>query len=289
MTGYGLAKFEIESKIIQVEIRSLNSKFLDLNFRTMTLTPIQDLWIRSECNHQIQRGKVSINLIIEESHSLSEKEPNCLDYKLLNSYLKSLSTLALEYQTTKESLFLACLNFPGIIKNTEEAPNEKIWSAIQPVFLACIQSFNEFRDREGKAIDLEMKMRLNLILALLNEIEVLAPARIDKVKTRLLAEFQEWGSNLSLDQNKFEQELIYYIDKIDISEEISRLKTHGKYFFESLIDPAFNGKKLGFILQEIGREINTIGSKANDALIQQKVVQMKDELEKMKEQVANIL
>lgn len=290
MTGYGAFKIERLGKIISVEIKSLNSKFLDLSFRTPSINPIQDLWIRSECNQNLVRGKVSISITIEESKSeSSQTKTNFIDLPLLNSYIEVLRPLAQKTGGSENNLLSDCLHLPGIIKNMEEAPNEEFWQLIQSAFIACTKNFNEFRLREGKVIEEEFTSRTALILENLVLVEEMGPKRMEIIKIRLENSLKDLKSGLDFDSNRFEQELIYYLDKMDFSEEISRLRTHCNYFLECLKSENPNGKKLGFVVQEMGREINTLGSKANDAAIQHKVVGMKEELEKMKEQIANIL
>jgi len=290
MTGYGLSRAEHKGKIIQAEIKSLNSKFLDLSIRSFPLSTPQDLWIRNECNQLIQRGKVLLTISQEEIESDSRKGKNAvLDMDLIQGYLDSLLPLAIMHGQNQENLLQACLGLPGVIKNSEEIPDEEIWSIIQKAISESLLEFNQFREREGKGIQMELEERVKLILSSLKIIEEAGPERIQIIRARLDTALQELKSTIEIDQNRFEQELIYYIDKIDFSEEVSRLNTHSRYFIDCLSEKESNGKKLGFIAQEMGREINTIGSKASDASIQQKVVQMKEELEKIKEQLANIL
>jgi len=290
MTGFGIAKVESQNKTVQIEIRSLNSKFLDLSLRSFPLSSLQELWIRNECNQKIQRGKVSFSL----SQEVKEGNPikgngSSIDTQLLNQYFQALLPLARELGQNTDRLLSDCLPLPGVFKNSDEVPEEETWLEIQKGIQEAIHHFNQFRDREGKTIELELEERVKNILEFLKIVEQSGPERIHQIKARLENTFSEVKSSLEFDPNRFEQELIYYIDKIDFSEEVSRLYSHSRYFMDCLQETESNGKKLGFIAQEMGREINTLGSKAADAFIQQRVVQMKEELEKIKEQLANIL
>jgi uncharacterized protein (TIGR00255 family) len=290
MTGFGLSKIDNPGKTIHIEIRSLNSKFLDLSIRSFPLSSLQELWVRNECTQRIQRGKVSVNISQEEKESENSKAKfSTLDLALLKHYMDTLRPLAEDLRQNTDRLLSDCLPLPGVVKNTELVPEEETWILIQKGILEAMANFNQFRDREGKTIEDELKVRVGIILQALKIVEESGPGRINIIKTRLENSLLEFKSSLEFDQNRFEQELIYYIDKIDFSEEISRLHSHSQFFLDCIQDPESNGKKLGFISQEMGREINTLGSKAADAFIQQKVVQMKDELEKIKEQLANIL
>lgn len=289
MTGYGFSKKENGGSFVQVEIKSLNSKFLDLSLKTIPLNPVQDLWIRSECNLGIVKGKVSVSILLEDRENKPSKAKTQLDLELLNQLIENLSPLLGPDPKTRESLILTCLSLPGILKNSEESLDETTWSEIQEVFKKAMEEFNNFRDREGKVIGEDLKFRVEQILVQLERIKEMAPQRIILIRERLEESLNELKSKMEIDQNRLEQELIYFIDKLDFTEEITRLETHAQYFISCMNEKEFNGKKLGFICQEMGREINTLGSKANDASIQQRVVSMKEELEKMKEQMANII
>lgn len=289
MTGFGTAKVKLNHSTIHVEIRSLNSKFLDISLKSFPLTNLQELWIRNEFNMRIQRGKVSLNLSLEQKEGEKRGTTVSLDLEVLQFYIQSLLPLAQNLNQDLNRLLSDCLNLPGVVKNSEEVQEEESWIEIQKALLVAIEGLNQFRKREGKIIQLELEERVGIILKFLKKVENSGPDRIQLIKTRLENTLLDLKSGLEFDPNRFEQELIYYIDKIDFSEEISRLNSHSQYFINCLQEEKSNGKKLGFIVQEMGREINTLGAKAGDAQIQQYVVQMKEELEKIKEQIANIL
>ncbi len=290
MTGYGNANTDTENKRVHVEIKSLNSKFLDLSLRSIPMSTSQDLWIRSECNQWIQRGKASITIQVEElSGNPTKNKVAFIDLPLLKSYMDTLIPFAKEIGSNPDSILNACLGFPGIVKNNEEIPDESLWKEIEKTFRKAMENFIVFREREGKITEDEIRTRVKGIMASLKPIKDLGAQRITLVRSKLETSLKELKLSVEIDQNRFEQELIYYIDKLDFSEEIIRLHTHCEYFMECIHSIDSQGKKLGFMAQEMGREINTIGSKAGDALIQQKVVNMKEDLEKIKEQLANIL
>ena len=287
MTGYGLASTDHENVKFSVEIKSLNSKFLELNLKLPRAYTEKELFLRNLCSKDIERGKVTVSINVERTDE--QLKGAQINAELLKKYYKQLSSINEELGADSSNLLQAALNFPDVISYTEEEGNENDWVVLHQTFLKALQNFNEFRITEGKVLNEDLELRIKNILELFAKVEDLAPLRVPQVKARLTQFLEENLVKINIDQNRLEQELIYYIDKLDITEERIRLKSHCDYFIETLKGNDANGKKLGFISQEIGREINTMGAKANDAQIQQLVVGMKEELEKIKEQLLNVL
>lgn len=287
MTGFGKAVNEIPGKKITVEIRSLNSKQLDLNLRIPYLYKEKELELRTELSKQLERGKVDVSVYTE---STQETVPTTLNKNLAKAYYNELRSLSQELNEKEENLLSLVVKMPDVLKAEKETVelDEAEWNQVKEAVNKAIDAFQKFRDDEGKTLEKEFQNRIGIIGKLLNEVLSLDNARVDNIKKRIKNNLEEVIDLNKIDQNRFEQELIYYIEKLDITEEKLRLKTHLDYFNETMKEPA-SGRKLGFISQEIGREVNTIGSKANDAGIQKLVVQMKDELEKVKEQLLNVL
>lgn len=287
MTGFGKAVNEIPGKKITVEIRSLNSKQLDLNLRIPYLYKEKELELRTEFSKQLERGKVDVSVYTE---STQETVPTTLNKNLAKAYYNELRSLSQELNEKEENLLSLVVKMPDVLKAEKETVelDEAEWNQVKEAVNKAIEAFQKFRDDEGKTLEKEFQNRIGIIGKLLNEVLSLDNARVENIKKRIKNNLEEVIDTNKIDQNRFEQELIYYIEKLDITEEKLRLKTHLDYFNETMKEPA-SGRKLGFISQEIGREINTIGSKANDAGIQKLVVQMKDELEKVKEQLLNVL
>ncbi len=287
MTGFGKAANEIPGKKVTVEIRSLNSKQLDLNLRMPYFYKEKELELRTEIAKQLERGKVDVSIYTE---STAETLPVALNKELAKTYYKELKALADELKETNNDLLSLALKMPDVMKAEREVVDfdEVEWKLVKNVVDKAIEDFQKFRDDEGKTLLNEFNNRIGIINKLLAEVLALDAGRVANIKKRIKGNLEEVIEQNKIDQNRFEQELIYYIEKLDITEEKLRLKTHLDYFMTTMQEPA-SGRKLGFISQEIGREINTIGSKANDAGIQKLVVQMKDELEKIKEQMLNVL
>jgi uncharacterized protein (TIGR00255 family) len=287
MTGFGKASNEITGKKITVEIRSLNSKQLDLNLRMPYLYKEKELDLRTDIGKQIERGKVDVSIFTE---STQETIPTTLNKTLAKAYYQELKSLSEELNTGNEDLLSLVVRMPDVLKAERETIelDETEWGEVKKVVNKAIEAFQKFREDEGKTLEKEFTSRIGIIEKLLSDVVKLDDARIANIKNRIKNNLQEVIDAAKIDQNRFEQELIYYIEKLDITEEKLRLKTHLDYFINTMKEPA-SGRKLGFISQEIGREINTIGSKANDAGMQKMVVQMKDELEKIKEQLLNVL
>ncbi|WP_199120209.1 YicC/YloC family endoribonuclease [Pedobacter sp. ASV28] len=287
MTGFGLASTDNANIKFAVEIKSLNSKFLELSLKIPKAFSDKELLLRNLCNKEIERGKVSIGITVERPEELQKGAS--INTILLTKYYKQLEEINAALGANTTNLLQTALNFPEVIAYTEEEASESEWEILNETFLRALKNLNQFRLDEGRVLKADLELRIKNILSFFAQVEALAPLRVPQVKARLSQFLEESVGKINIDQNRFEQELIYYIDKLDITEEQTRLKSHCNYFIETLKDKDANGKKLGFISQEIGREINTMGAKANDAQIQQLVVGMKEELEKIKEQLLNVL
>lgn len=287
MTGFGKAVSEIPGKKVTVEIRSLNSKQLDLNVRMPYFYKEKELELRTDMAKQLERGKVDLSIYTE---STQETMPVALNKELAKTYYRELKNLSEELNEHNNDLLSLVLKMPEVMKAEREVAelDEEEWKRVKIAVDKAVEAFQKFRDDEGKALQNEFNSRIAIINNLLQEVIVLDTPRVENIKKRIKNNLGEVIDVSKIDQNRFEQELIYYIEKLDITEEKLRLKTHLDYFAATMQEPG-SGRKLGFISQEIGREINTIGSKANDAGIQKLVVQMKDELEKVKEQMLNVL
>lgn len=283
MTGYGKAENQFNNKDIKVEIRSLNSKNLDLKTRIPSEYKEKETALRSYLGKKLKRGKVEFSLTADDSSNATK---NKINKEVLQSYLQQLEEI--EPGMNRENMIQAILRLPDVLKQEEENIDPREWEEIMKIIDSAVENFWNYRKDEGEAMEKDLKENAGQIEALLKEIDALDKGRIEKKKKKLRSELEQL--DIDADENRFEQELIYYLEKQDINEEKVRLKNHLDYFLKELDSPEIlKGKKLGFIAQEMGREINTIGSKANDSEIQKKVVQMKDSLEKIKEQLLNIL
>jgi uncharacterized protein (TIGR00255 family) len=287
MTGYGIASFDSGSIKYTVEIKSLNSKFLELSLRLPKIFSEKEFQLRNECSKQIERGKVNLSINVEQASSAVKAAG--IDTELLKHYYEQLKTVSRDLNEPANNLLQLALGLPEVVKYDEETVSEEEWKVVEKTFQQAMTAFQQFRSDEGNVLEQDVKYRIDIILQNLKLIEVEEPNRIPVIRERLNQFLSEAVGREAIDQNRFEQELIYYIDKLDITEEKIRLKSHCDYFIDTLKNGDANGKKLGFISQEIGREINTLGSKANDANIQKLVVGMKEELEKIKEQLLNVL
>jgi uncharacterized protein (TIGR00255 family) len=287
MTGFGKATTEIPGKKVTVEVRSLNSKQLDLNLRLPYLYKEKELELRAEISKQIERGKVDVSVFTESTLDIL---PVSINKKLAKTYYNELKSLSEELAEVNPNLLALVVKMPDVMKAEREIVelDEVEWKQVKTTVDKAIDAFQKFRSDEGTTLSNEFSNRIRLIDKLLSEVIIMDAPRVENIRTRIKNSIAEAIEKEKIDQNRFEQELIYYIEKLDITEEKLRLKTHIDYFLNTMNEPA-SGRKLGFISQEIGREINTIGSKANDASVQKLVVQMKDELEKIKEQLLNVL
>jgi uncharacterized protein (TIGR00255 family) len=287
MTGYGKAECEFQSKRITVEVKSLNSKQLDINIKSPSIYKEKEIDLRNEINREINRGKVDVYISVDY---VDEEVPVNLNIKLIKSYYKQVTLISQELNVAiPEDIISTLLRLPDVSKSERQDVSEEEWQALKTTYNNAIKALNEFRVQEGNALEKDIEERIRLITSLANNLEPFENQRINKVKDKFRQNLTDLISADKIDENRFEQELIYYIEKLDVTEEKVRLTNHCTYFLETMKESDSNGKKLGFITQEIGREINTIGSKANEAEMQKIVVQMKDELEKIKEQVNNVL
>ncbi|MBK7886443.1 MAG: YicC family protein [Bacteroidetes bacterium] len=286
MTGYGNVKGMIGGQNVTVEIRSLNSKFLELNMRMPLQFRDKELELRAELSKQLERGKADLNISFDNNDLAKRSSVN---KEIFNAYFEELSALGKEYHLSDVNLFDLILRMPAVMNTERSEVDETQWKDLKALLSQAIERFNGFRDNEGVALSQDITARVHTILNSIPRLEAFEQVRVDNIRARLDKAISEMRDQANIDRNRFEQELIFYIEKLDISEEKVRLKSHCDYFVQTLDGPEANGKKLGFITQEIGREINTIGAKANDAAMQRIVVEMKDELEKLKEQLANVL
>jgi uncharacterized protein (TIGR00255 family) len=288
MTGFGVAGFENEHMEVHVEVRSLNSKFLDLTVRSPRQFSDREPEIRNLVQASLERGKVSV--AIDFVPKGPQQLPVQLNEDLFRSYYTQFQQLATSVNESSEELFKLALQAPNVMVHVPADREEsQDWDQVKRVVEQALAQCDRFRSDEGASLWLKMKENCGIISLGLQRIKEEDPARKEKIKQRIKGYFSQWVEENSFDANRFEQELIYYFEKIDITEELVRLQTHLDYFLSSMENEFLQGKKLGFIAQEIGREINTIGSKANDAGIQRQVILMKDELEKIKEQSLNVL
>jgi uncharacterized protein (TIGR00255 family) len=288
MTGYGSHTAENDKISVFVEIKSLNSKFLDLNLRLSKEHSDRELEVRNILNNTIERGKVGLNIDVQSKGGVKAKV--FINRDLVALYYKDLKETADTIGASETDLFKLALQMPKAMESEAETEDSaEDWALIQKVLMEAIAKCNEFRKDEGKTLSLKFQEYIKNIGDALTKVEAFDPQRIEAIRTRIRQHFDDYSKSEQLDNSRFEQELIFYIEKLDISEEKVRLRSHLSYFLEAMEGAEASGKKLGFIAQEIGREINTIGSKANDANIQRSVVQMKEELEKIKEQSLNIL
>jgi uncharacterized protein (TIGR00255 family) len=287
MTGYGIAAADSGTTKYTVEIKSLNSKFLELSLRLPKIFSDKEFQLRNDCNKQIERGKVNLSITVEQQNGVVRAAG--IDTVLLKNYYEQLRSVSLELGESPNNLLQLALGLPEVVKYDEETVSEDEWKLVEKTFNQAVAAFQKFRSDEGNVLEQDLKHRISIILENLRLVEIEEPKRVPIIRERLNSFLEEATNKEGIDQNRFEQELIYFIDKLDITEEKVRLKAHCDYFIETLKNSDANGKKLGFITQEIGREINTLGSKSNDANMQKLVVGMKEELEKMKEQLLNVL
>jgi uncharacterized protein (TIGR00255 family) len=287
MTGYGKAIAETPQKKITVEIKSLNSKQLDLNTKLPWLYREKEPEIRNMISQKLDRGKIDLSIYLD----ILEGEPGTvLNKSAVRSYYAQFRDIAADLGIKlDDQIFSAIMKLPDVLKTDKpELPPEE-WEAVRSKVMESVEELDRYRLEEGNSIMTDLQKSIGNILTFLRDLSLYEGGRIQKVREKLISILEDNLGNDNIDRNRFEQELILYLEKYDINEEKVRLKTHCDYFIATLETPSPNGKILNFISQEIGREINTIGSKANDASIQKLVVMMKDELEKIKEQANNVL
>ncbi|HEY6083397.1 MAG TPA: YicC/YloC family endoribonuclease [Chitinophagaceae bacterium] len=287
MTGFGRAEITKGEKIVGIEIKSLNGKQLEVNLKIPALLKPYEFDIRGLLQQSLQRGSLDVMINIKQNGS---NKPVIINNELAKQYYQSIIALADDLQLPRTDILNALLKLPEVVTPATEQLPEEDWNEIKAALNAAMEDVDRHRLDEGDILEKDMRGRIGNILQYLENVKQQDPARREKMRQRLESQVREWAGKENVDKNRLEQELIYYLEKLDISEEQVRLANHCRYFKEILEEKeTAKGKKLGFVLQEIGREINTIGSKANDASIQQWVVMMKDELEKAKEQVLNVL
>jgi uncharacterized protein (TIGR00255 family) len=287
MTGYGKAIAETSQKKITIEIKSLNSKQLDLNTKLPWLYKEKEPEIRNLVSQKLDRGKIDLSIYFD---MLDEEISTVINKSAVKSYYKQFEEIASELQINlDDQIFTAIMKLPDTLKTDKQEIPEDEWVMVKSKITESINMLDQYRIEEGNSIMNDLKKCIGKILSMLQSVETFEQGRIIKVKEKLRTLLEENVGGDNIDKNRFEQELIFYLEKFDINEEKVRLRTHCEYFLETIDAPSPNGKILNFISQEIGREINTIGSKANDASIQKLVVMMKDDLEKIKEQTMNIL
>lgn len=282
MTGFGKASLQLSTKKITVEVKSLNSKGLDLNTRMPSVYRENELALRNLLAQKLERGKVDFSLFVEVT---GEETSSKINAPIVKAYIAQMKAILPDADETE--LMKMAVRMPDTMKTEREEIDENEWKQIQTVIDEAIENMIAFRISEGISLENEFTLRIENIRSYMNQALALDPERVTAIKERLQTAIDELKVNV--DTNRFEQELIYYLEKLDITEEKVRLTNHLDYFLETLNGSEANGRKLGFITQEMGREINTMGSKSNHAEMQKLVVMMKDELEKIKEQVLNVL
>jgi uncharacterized protein (TIGR00255 family) len=287
MTGFGREEAAIGNYQIIAEIKSLNGKQSDINTRLAPALRPYEHEIRSLINTQLQRGTIDVTISVKQD---GVSKPMSINTQLAKSYYKGMQEIATELGLPQEHILSTLMTMPEIVSPDQELLKEEDWKAMKEVIAHSIDNLRQHRQTEGASLAQDLENCISNIEKSLKEILPFEPLRIERLRSKINTSMEEWVAAANIDKNRLEQELIYYIEKIDFSEEKIRLTQHCNYFREILSnDEEVKGKKLGFILQEVGREINTLGSKANDADIQKIIVGMKDQLEKAKEQVLNVL
>jgi len=282
MTGFGKSSLQLPTKKITVEIKSLNSKGLDLNTRMPSVFREMELGLRTQLSQRLERGKIDFSLYVEIT---GEETTSKINVPIVKGYINQMKAVIPNADETE--LMKMAVRMPDALKTERDEIDEKEWKNIQKVINEALENIAQFRIDEGVSLEKEFLYRIANIMTLMNTAVSYDEERIETVKTRLRTALDELKEKV--DENRFEQELIFYLEKYDITEEKVRLENHLNYFIETIAGKEANGRKLGFITQEMGREINTMGSKSNHTEMQKLVVQMKDELEKIKEQVLNVL
>lgn len=284
MTGYGKSVLQLPAKKVTIEIKTLNSKNLDLNVRIPTYYKEKELSVRKKLAAGLVRGKIDFSIYVEMT---SDETTTVLNKAVVNDYMQQLKNVLFTEATDDIELLKMAVKMPDALKIEREELDENEWKLIEESIVEALQETIKYRTDEAASLEDDFKLRILNIRKYLEEVNALDEERLSNVRERLQKAIADL--KVEIDQNRFEQELIYYLEKLDINEEKVRLANHLEYFLQELDSKDSNGKKLGFIIQEIGREINTTGSKANYAPMQKSVIQMKNELEKIKEQILNVL
>ena len=286
MTGFGKATVELPSKKVTIEIKALNSKQLDLSTRIPSIYRENEMYVRNLLLQKMERGKVDFSICIEY---IGKDTPTHINAAAVENYHQQIKTIAAQLQIPEPTdWFKILLRLPDVIRTEQPEADETEWETVRQAVDEAIQHLCDFRIQEGAMLQKLFEQKIANIAKLLKEVEVYEQERVAKIKARILDNLEKVAEQ-DYDKNRFEQEMIYYIEKLDVNEEKNRLDNHLKYFLSTMESGHGQGKKLGFIAQEMGREINTLGSKSNHAEMQKIVVQMKDELEQIKEQVLNVL
>lgn len=284
MTGYGKAVLQLPSKKVTIEIKSLNSKNLDLNVRIPSYYKEKELAVRKKLAKTLVRGKVDFSIFVEMT---ADETSTTINHGVVKKYMQQLRNVVQTGNSSDVELLKMAVKMPDALKTEREELDESEWAEIKKAIDIATKEIVQYRTDEAASLEIDFRQRVANIKMYLEEVKALDGDRIENVKTRLQKAIDDL--KVETDENRFEQELIYYLEKLDINEEKVRLANHLDYFLETLDSPDSNGKKLGFIIQEMGREINTTGSKANYAPMQKAVIQMKNELEQIKEQILNVL
>lgn len=286
MTGFGKVAIHADAKNIVVEIRTLNSKQFDLSTRIASLFRDKENEIRALVAQKLQRGKIDFSLYVEKN----ENPAITINQELAKSYFNELTSLSKSLGNPVDSdIFLQVLRMPDVVSSPQEELPEELWKQVYQAISDCCDKVDGFRIQEGEVLAKDFVKRVKLIDSLIDEITPFEKNRVEVLRNKFISTFKDMQMKDKYDANRLEQEMIFYVEKLDITEEKVRLRKHCNYFLETMAETESQGKKLGFIVQEMGREVNTTGSKASDFNIQQIVVKMKDEVEKLKEQLANIL
>ena len=284
MTGYGKAVLQLPSKKVTIEIKSLNSKNLDLNVRIPSYYKEKELAVRKKLAKTLVRGKVDFSIFVEMT---ADETSTTINHGVVKEYMQQLRNVVQTGNSSDVELLKMAVKMPDALKTEREELDESEWAEIKKAIDIATKEIVQYRTDEAASLEIDFRQRVANIKMYLEEVKALDGDRIENIKTRLQKAIDDL--KVETDENRFEQELIYYLEKLDINEEKVRLANHLDYFLETLDSPDSNGKKLGFIIQEMGREINTTGSKANYAPMQKAVIQMKNELEQIKEQILNVL
>jgi uncharacterized protein (TIGR00255 family) len=285
MTGYGRATGTLSTISIAVELKAVNSKSIEINPRTPSIYNEKEHELRKKITTRLERGTITLTIQRQDTGNTA----TAINLEALGNYMNTLAPLAQEYQQDQSQLMVQLLRLPDVMQSSNSSVSEEEFQLLNQLLDQAIDQLINFRKQEGASLAKDLNNSVSTIASKLEEIAILAPKRNEKIREQLLKKASEWIEAAKLDSNRFEQELIYYMERLDINEEIVRLRNHIQYFRQQLIDTnsLTKGKTLNFISQEMGREINTIGSKSNDADMQKLVVKMKDELEKIKEQTMN--
>ncbi|RIH66625.1 YicC family protein [Mariniphaga sediminis] len=287
MTGFGKAEFEVNNKKITIELKALNSKQIDINARIPSVYREKEIELRKVLAEKLVRGKIDLSIYVENH---GEESNSKINEPILKSYFDHLKEINAGLGLpTDQTIMQAILRLPDVVKTEHETLDEEEWQVILEHLHKATKDINDFRTREGEALEADIVSNTENIRNLLTQVAPFEAQRINTIKSRLTENLGKLNLNGNVDENRFEQELAYYLDKMDMNEEKVRLENHCIYFIETLSQPEPSGKKLSFISQEMGREINTLGSKAYESNIQRIVVQMKDHLERIKEQLLNVL